>query len=68
MDRSVRTESRETISLSRTIFVQKDLDTVSRARADLHATLAQIRLHIDDDAIGEQRISEKAKSSVALPL
>jgi hypothetical protein len=32
-------------------FVQKDLDTISRAAADLYATFAQIHLQIDDDAI-----------------
>jgi hypothetical protein len=43
-------------------FVQKDLDTLWRARADLHATLAQIDLQIDDDGIGARPIHVNAKN------
>lgn len=49
----------------RSVFLQKDLDTLSRARADLHTRLAEIRLQIDDDGVGKRSIDAKAKVSIA---
>jgi len=56
--------ARKNIAESRD-FMQKDLDTLSRTHADLHATPAQIHLHIDEEAIGACRIHENAKRSIA---
>lgn len=55
-----QTESRAKISLSRAIFAQTDLDTLSRAHIDLYATFAQRYLQIDDDAIREWQIHVNA--------
>jgi hypothetical protein len=46
-------------------FLQKNLDTLSRARADLRGKRAQIDLQIDDDAAGERWIYENGKTSIA---
>jgi hypothetical protein len=57
--------SREKNIIQSSDSVQKDLDTLSQAHANLHARRPEIHLQIDDDAAGKRSIHLNGQTSIA---